>query len=389
MNDHAKTRAAVAVLVAAGVPAEYAGPIIISAMPRLSAWALSDGDTGRTGCLSDARFAAVAWPESVDSRRFARPHVAGALIRKALRSVPAGHETGYLEGEGHEERIHDFCDIYYDVLKNRRDAKGSRERRGFPATSATTAATGSATPSRTGSRTGNATPPGGSVAAATATAAASQIRNAEPPAAALQPSGPQSEPPDENPTSAAGSSPETPERGYARADRRTERRRQVADRGPREITPEVVGAASRLASRIGGPAHPLVESMLAELVEEGIDLSWLLARIDATAQAGERPFTWGRTAREAWRADHPGADPNVERERSRARRDAHRWTEKALEAEADAATVQAAGGTSVADLELLERKRSAAASWWRQACDAAKVAGIDPDDLRKRTALPS
>jgi hypothetical protein len=35
MNDHAKTRAAVRVLVEAGIPEEFAGPIIVAAVPRL------------------------------------------------------------------------------------------------------------------------------------------------------------------------------------------------------------------------------------------------------------------------------------------------------------------------------------------------------------------
>ena len=124
MRDHAKTRAAVRVLVEAGIPPEFAGPIVLAAVPALAAWALSDGDTGRTGGLSDARFLAEAWPESAESTKWRRPGT-GALLRRALAAVPEGHGTGFLEGDGEAERIHDFDELYADVLAHR---EGNRKR---------------------------------------------------------------------------------------------------------------------------------------------------------------------------------------------------------------------------------------------------------------------
>lgn len=134
MRDHAKTRAAVRVLVDAGIPAEFAYPIVLAAVPALSAWALSDGDTGRTGGLSDARFLAEAWPEAAESTKWRKP-ATGALLRRALTTAPAGHDSGFLEGTGEAERIHDFAELYADVLAHRRRM---RERRGAVSTPRTT-----------------------------------------------------------------------------------------------------------------------------------------------------------------------------------------------------------------------------------------------------------
>ncbi len=129
MNDHAKTRAAVRVLVDAGIPEEFAGPIIVAAVPRLAAWALSDGDSGRTGGLSDARFIVEAWPESSGTRKWGKSSMAGALLRRALHAAPNGHECGYLEGEGEAEVIHDFAEVYADVLSHRERNRKRHEGR--------------------------------------------------------------------------------------------------------------------------------------------------------------------------------------------------------------------------------------------------------------------
>lgn len=390
MNDHAKTKAAIAVLVAAGVPAEFAGPLVVSAVPRLAAWALSDGDTGRTGSLSDARFATEAWPESVESKRFGRPTIAGALIRKALHAVPVGHDSGYLEGDAEEERIHGFADIYYDVLKNRRDARGSRERRGAGSDTPTTTTT--ATPSATPNARGNATVPGGSGSGsgsvATAEAEASGSGSERPPPALQSQPDPAGQKPEARNRRGTRAEHAPPERGYAPTDRL-----RVAPASPAQgdgVTPEIVALAASLAVRIGGPSHPLVESMLAELATEGMDPAWLRAKVDATPQGSQRPFTWARTIREAWAEEHPGTSLDAERERLRHARDARRWAEKASTLDEEAAAIEASSGAPTSAEEGLAcEKRKAAKSWRAQAEDAARRAGIDPGSLRSGTVVPS
>lgn len=109
---HAKTRVAAAVLVAAKIPEEYAPLLVGRALHALSCWALRDGDTGCLGRLSDAEVAQIAWPEGVAKGRL-RPARIGRLIRDCL------HAAGLLEGEGPEERIHDFQDHNRRVLFDR------------------------------------------------------------------------------------------------------------------------------------------------------------------------------------------------------------------------------------------------------------------------------
>lgn len=118
--DHVKTHRAATVLVEAGVPPEYAAQVIVGALQRVTCWALRDGDTGRTGELTDARLAGVAWPESAESARFAKPSKTGAILRAALRA------GGFLEGEGETETIHDFADHCRDILGGR-DRKRARD----------------------------------------------------------------------------------------------------------------------------------------------------------------------------------------------------------------------------------------------------------------------
>lgn len=113
--DHAKTRAAAADLEAAGIPAEFAPMLAVTAVLRLSAWALGNGDTGETATLSDARLCAVAWAESVESKKFGTPARTGALIRAALR------RAGFLEDIRGVEGIHDFQEVYFEVLNKRRE----------------------------------------------------------------------------------------------------------------------------------------------------------------------------------------------------------------------------------------------------------------------------
>jgi hypothetical protein len=118
--DHAKTHRAAAHLVEQGVPPEYAAQVIVGALQRVTCWALRDGDTGRTGELTDARLAVVAWPESAESAKFSKPSRTGAMIREALRL------GGFLEGEGAAETIHDFGDHCRDILGGR-DRKRARD----------------------------------------------------------------------------------------------------------------------------------------------------------------------------------------------------------------------------------------------------------------------
>lgn len=89
--------------------------LAVTAVLRLSAWALGNGDTGETATLSDARLCAVAWAESVESKKFGTPARTGALIRAALR------RAGFLEDIRGVEGIHDFQEVYFEVLNKRRE----------------------------------------------------------------------------------------------------------------------------------------------------------------------------------------------------------------------------------------------------------------------------
>lgn len=109
---HAKTKAAATMLLDAGVPVEYAPLVVGAAVHRLSCWALRDGETGRTGRLTDAELAQIAWPEGVARGRW-KPAKVGAMLRAALRS------SGYLEGDGADECIHDFLDHNRRVIADR------------------------------------------------------------------------------------------------------------------------------------------------------------------------------------------------------------------------------------------------------------------------------
>lgn len=113
--DHPKTLAAARELQAAGVPQEYASHVIVCALMRLAAWALHNGDTGETSGLTDAKLCSVAWGESVESRRFGNPARTGAVLRRILRTA------GFLEDIRGVEGIHDFQEVYLELLNKRRD----------------------------------------------------------------------------------------------------------------------------------------------------------------------------------------------------------------------------------------------------------------------------
>lgn len=121
---HQKTKAACAVLAAAGIPEEYAPALVGRWLHALSCWALRDGDSGVTGRLTDPELAQVAWPEAVSKGR-KRPHVLGRLVRDALLA------GGLLVDPGHQERIHDFEDHNRGVLYDRRRRRESRRAGGL------------------------------------------------------------------------------------------------------------------------------------------------------------------------------------------------------------------------------------------------------------------
>lgn len=95
--DDPRTRAAVVVLEAAGVPAYVAPLVVVTAVHRLELWAMRDGDEGLTGHLSAGRLATVAWPEhAVGPKQLGRGERVGNLLRVALAAAPAGGGEAYL-----------------------------------------------------------------------------------------------------------------------------------------------------------------------------------------------------------------------------------------------------------------------------------------------------
>ncbi|MCA9317780.1 MAG: hypothetical protein KDB73_20010, partial [Planctomycetes bacterium] len=103
--DHAR-------LAMRGVRADVAPFLVVGWLNRVCLWCLANGETGHTGTLSDARMAALAWPEALESG--ARAARVGAVVRGSLRA------GGFLTGVGADERVHDFLDHHARLLKERR-----------------------------------------------------------------------------------------------------------------------------------------------------------------------------------------------------------------------------------------------------------------------------
>lgn len=322
---HPKTNAAVRVLVDAGVPPAYARSVVVGAVLQLSAWALSDGDTGRTDTLSDGLLAAEAWPDACEVKRFSRMADTGALLRRALRS-PAlpEHPTGYLEvrADGHEY-IHDFTDVYEDVIKNRERNRLRPKRHSStpsPAHSGTRSPTHSPTssewipPRASGSGSGSGSGRGGDP-------------DAEPPPVASLP--PETGPGPSGPAASAGSlalaspSDTTAERGYTFTP------------GAEPTTgPTVATEAHALASLLSEP-QPLCAKALAEfcLKRPGATAAWIAEQRGAWTGGAVGVWTWIRWLETRWvdpskPADRglpalPAYDPSrvADRERDRLERE--------------------------------------------------------------------
>ena len=95
--DDPRTIDAAEVLVKGRVPRYVARQVVVTALLRLHVHALSEGDSGQTGHLTDRRLLDLAWPESADApRNLGRRERLGALLRAALWAAPYGAAEGYM-----------------------------------------------------------------------------------------------------------------------------------------------------------------------------------------------------------------------------------------------------------------------------------------------------
>ncbi len=119
---HPGTLRAVATLAqhAPDIPGDCGAALVVSWLHRLWMWALHQSEDGRTGKLTDAHFAVVAWPESIEERA---PKAIGVIVRASLR------EGGWLVGEGENERLHGFRRIHSTLLKGRERKRESRAKK--------------------------------------------------------------------------------------------------------------------------------------------------------------------------------------------------------------------------------------------------------------------
>lgn len=327
--DHAKTHRAAAVLVAAGVPAEYAHQVVVGALHRLTCWALRDGDSGRTGSISDSKLAVLAWPESAESRRFPAQARTGQLLRTALRA------GGFLECPCHgsvtepigdapeteilcnEEVIHDFADHCKDVLGDRRRKRGKeveKEERSAKLAGQTAIPPGNIR-GKSADRRPTVGGQSGGIPRREAEAAEEAAAAAFPPPPAAAAESPATSPPDP--------------------------------------------LAARLTDRLRWGTPATVEAMLAELRAEGTPEAWLEARVEATPNARAAPWDWAKAARQA----RPKASPATDTERILAQRSAETHAGRYRE-------------------HLRAGRAAQAESSWAQVVSFAKTAGIDPETLR-------
>ena len=97
--DDPRTIEAAETLVRGRVPRYVARQVVVTSLLRLHIHALGEGDTGRTGHLTDRRLVEIAWPESADApRNLGRRERVGTLLRAALWTPPHGEPVGYMHG---------------------------------------------------------------------------------------------------------------------------------------------------------------------------------------------------------------------------------------------------------------------------------------------------
>lgn len=106
VHDHEKTLRLAASLVRLGVPEAWASDVAVAQLHRLACWAARDGNTGRVGHLTDTRFAQVVrWPRGAPPK-----------LRAAWRDSLFFDEPGTPN-----ERIHDFGDYFWHILRKRKE----------------------------------------------------------------------------------------------------------------------------------------------------------------------------------------------------------------------------------------------------------------------------
>lgn len=113
IHTHPKTAKAAAYLIANGVPHACAPAIVVCAVHRLGCWAIRDGETGRTGGLTDVQFAAIAWPEHAEAG------ISPEVVRKSLQF------GGQVECKRGVEHIHDFGQYFSEIIRKRLKTKDS------------------------------------------------------------------------------------------------------------------------------------------------------------------------------------------------------------------------------------------------------------------------
>lgn len=132
--------------------------------------------------------------------------------------------------------------------------------------------------------------------------------------------------------------------------------RAAAAADPPQPDPDPLVA--RLTARLRWHRPATVADVLDELRGEGFTDHDLRARIDATPEGRQPPWSWARTVR----TTRPAATGPTDAERVAASRSAHSWADRAREA-------HAAGD------------HDGAARSWGQALGFARIAGLGADDL--------
>lgn len=125
---HPKTERACKTVQDAGHKPRYAPFLVLGWLHRLNIWCLANSTSGVVSALTDAKLAAVVWPEAFDDG--IPPTRAGQLVRGALR------QGGFLEDSLEGERVHEFRAFHARILSDRErhvegdesdDAKGPRD----------------------------------------------------------------------------------------------------------------------------------------------------------------------------------------------------------------------------------------------------------------------
>ena len=260
--SHPKTERACKAVQDAGHKPRYAPFLVLGWLHRLNIWCLANSTSGVVTALSDAKLAAVAWPEAFDDG--IPPSRAGGLVRSALRG------GGFLEDSPEGERVHEFRAFHARILSDRErhvgdddsdDTKtppeGDHSAEGSAERSAESSAEGSAEDSVEGS-----------AAIGSDRIGSERIGRTEPP---------------------------TPAKPGAPGARRP------------KAPPSPAEAASRaLAVALGSSLDPCRKSVRA-LLAAGWDLERIHRAIAEHAQPGDAPWDWAKAARGAGPAAKPAS----------------------------------------------------------------------------------